>query len=491
MSVNNSNHTDQKGRVEIQEDLGYHKALKPRQIQMIAIGGAIGTGLFLGAGGRMAVAGPALIFVYAICGFFAFLVLRALGELIMHRPSSGSFVSYAREFYGEKMAFAVGWMYWLNWAMTSVADVTAVAIYMNFFKQYVPWLQGVDQWVFALGALIIVLGMNMLSVKVFGELEFWFSLIKVIALATFLVVGIYFVIFGTPIEGHVTGFSLITDNGGFFPNGILPAFIIIQGVLFAYASIELIGTTAGETEDPRKVIPGAIRTVVFRLLVFYVGSVLLLSLLLPYTAYKAGESPFVTFFGSIGVEGADIIMNLVVLTAVLSSLNAGLYSTGRILHSMAVSGSAPAALAKMNKAGVPYGGIAVTAAVTVIGVILNAIVPAAAFEIALNLSALGIICAWGVIVLCQLKLWHLSRRGEMNRPDFRMFGAPYTGILTLVFLFAVLVLMALDYPAGTWTVGSLIIIAPALVAGWYMLRHRIHELAKADAAKSAVARGQT
>lgn len=488
MSVKELSTTHQK--TESREDQGFHKALKPRQIQMIAIGGAIGTGLFLGAGGRLAAAGPALIFVYAICGFFAFLVLRALGELIMHRPTSGSFVSYAREFYGEKMAFAVGWMYWLNWAMTSVADVTAVAIYMNFFKQYVPWMQGIDQWVFALGALLIVLAMNMLSVKVFGELEFWFSLIKVVALATFLVVGIYFVIFGTPIEGHVTGFSLITDNGGFFPNGILPAFIIVQGVVFAYASIELIGTTAGETEDPRKVIPGAIRTVVFRLLVFYVGSVLLLTLLLPYTAYKAGESPFVTFFGSIGVEGADIIMNLVVLTAVLSSLNAGLYSTGRILHSMAVSGSAPAALAKMNKAGVPYGGIAVTAVVTVIGVILNAIVPAAAFEIALNVAALGIICAWGAIVLCQLKLWHLSRQGKMNRPDFKMFGAPYTGVLTLVFLFGVLVLMAMDYPAGTLTLGSLIIIAPALVVGWYLLRSRIYELAKADASSSAGARSE-
>ncbi|XUY26451.1 amino acid permease [Agrobacterium sp. rho-8.1] len=487
MNQPNQNHHDRD--TQFKEELGYHKALKPRQIQMIAIGGAIGTGLFLGAGGRLAAAGPALVFVYATCGFFAFLVLRALGELIMHRPSSGSFVSYAREFYGEKMAFAVGWMYWLNWAMTSVADVTAVAIYMNFFKQYVPWMQGIDQWVFALGALIIVLAMNMLSVKVFGELEFWFSLTKVVALATFLIVGVYFVIFGTPIEGHVTGFSLITDNGGFFPNGILPAFIIIQGVLFAYASIELIGTTAGETEDPRKVIPGAIRTVVFRLLVFYVGSVLLLTLLLPYTAYKAGESPFVTFFGSIGIEGADIIMNLVVLTAVLSSLNAGLYSTGRILHSMAVSGSAPAALAKMNKAGVPYGGIAVTAVVTVIGVILNAIIPSEAFEIALNLSALGIICAWGVIVLCQLKLWHLSRRGEMSRPDFRMFGAPYTGILTLVFLLGVLVLMALDYPAGTLTVGSLVIIAPALVAGWYVLRNRIHELAKAETSRQTGPRG--
>jgi len=231
MSVNKLDKASHERDVEIQEDQGYHKALKPRQIQMIAIGGAIGTGLFLGAGGRLAVAGPSLIFVYALCGLFAFLVLRALGELIMHRPTSGSFVSYAREFYGEKMAFAVGWMYWLNWAMTSVADVTAVAIYMNFFKQYVPWMQGIDQWVFALGALIIVLGMNMLSVKVFGELEFWFSLIKVVALAIFLVVGVYFVIFGTPIEGHVTGFSLITDNGGFFPNGILPAFIIVQGVL--------------------------------------------------------------------------------------------------------------------------------------------------------------------------------------------------------------------------------------------------------------------
>lgn len=463
--------------VFVEEDLGYHKALKPRQIQMIAIGGAIGTGLFLGAGGRLAQAGPALVFVYALCGFFAFLVLRALGELIMHRPSSGSFVSYAREFYGEKMAFAAGWMYWLNWAMTSVADVTAVALYMNFFKQYVPWLAGIDQWVFAMTALVVVLAMNMLSVKVFGELEFWFSLIKVLALAIFLVVGIYFVIFGTPIEGHVTGFSLITDNGGFFPNGILPAFVIIQGVVFAYASIELIGTAAGETEDPRKVMPRAIRAVVLRLVVFYVGSVLLFTLLLPYTAYKAGESPFVTFFGSIGVEGADVIMNLVVLTAVLSSLNAGLYSTGRILHSMAVSGSAPAALAKMNKNGVPYGGIAVTAVVTVFGVALNAVVPSAAFEIALNLSALGIICAWAVIVLCQLKLWQLSQRGEIVRPDFRMFGAPYTGILTLIFLFGVLVLMAFDYPVGSWTIASLIVIIPALVIGWYLLRDRIYRLA--------------
>ncbi|MCP3427166.1 amino acid permease [Rothia sp. AR01] len=340
------------------EEQGYRKALKPRQIQMIAIGGAIGTGLFMGAGGRMAEAGPALVVVYAICGFFAFLILRALGELVMHRPSSGSFVSYAREFYGEKMAFAAGWMYWINWAMTSIADVTAAALYMKFFQRYVPWLQGIDQWVFALAALVLVLSMNLLSVKVFGELEFWFAFIKVAALVVFLIVGVYFVLFGTPVEGHATGFSLISDNGGFFPQGVLPAFIIIQGVVFAYASIELVGTTAGETADPQRVIPRAIRTVILRIVVFYIGSVLLLALLLPYTSYRAGESPFVTFFGSIGIQGADVVMNLVVLTAALSSLNAGLYSTGRILRSMAVAGSAPRFAARINRNGVPYGGVA-------------------------------------------------------------------------------------------------------------------------------------
>jgi L-asparagine permease len=468
------------GSITAAEEAGFHKALKPRQIQMIAIGGAIGTGLFLGAGGRLAAAGPALIFVYALCGFFGFLVLRALGELIMHRPSTGSFVSYAREFYGEKLAFFAGWMYWLNWAMTSVADVTAVALYMNFFKAYLPWLQTIDQWVFALIALLLVLGMNLLSVKVFGELEFWFSLIKVLALLVFLAVGIYFVVSGTPIDGHIPGLATISNSGGLFPNGVLPALVIIQGVVFAYASIELIGTTAGETQEARKVIPKAIRTVVLRLVVFYVGSVLLLALLLPYTAYKADESPFVTFFSKIGVNGADVIMNLVVLTAVLSSLNAGLYSTGRILHSMAVAGSAPATLARMNKAGVPYVGIGVTAVVTVAGVALNALVPAEAFEIAINIAALGIITAWGTIVLCQLKLWYLARNGVMQRPDFRMFGAPFTGVLTLAFLAGVILLMAFDYPVGTYTVASLIVIIPALVLGWFAMRARIFAIAVQD-----------
>ncbi|MEV0947464.1 amino acid permease [Rhodococcus sp. NPDC049939] len=459
------------------EEKGFHKDLHPRQIQMIAIGGAIGTGLFLGTGGRLNDSGPALVLVFAVCGTFAFLILRALGELVVHRPTSGAFVSYSREFYGEKMAFATGWLYWLNWAMTGIVDVTAAALYMNFFKKYWAPIGNVDQWVFALAAVVLVVSLNLLSVKVFGELEFWFALIKVVALLAFLGFGIYFLLFGTPVEGHATGFSLIADNGGLFPNGILPAIVVVQGVVFAYASIELVGTAAGETEDAERVIPRAINTVIIRLVVFYVGSVLLLALLLPHTAYTAGESPFVTFFSSINVEGADGVMNLVVLTAALSSLNAGLYSTGRILHSMAMAGSAPSFAARMNKSGVPYGGIALTGFVAVLGVGLNAIVPGEAFEIVLNLAALGIVSAWAVIILCQLKLWKLAKDGVLVRPRYRMFGAPYTGLLTLVFLVGVIILMALDRPVGTWTVGSIAIIAPLLVIGWFGARKRIHELA--------------
>jgi L-asparagine permease len=461
-----------------EEEQGYHKGLKPRQIQMIAIGGAIGTGLFLGAGGRLAAAGPILVFAYALCGFFAFLVLRALGELVMHRPSSGSFVSYAREFFGEKAAFTAGWLYWLNWAMTSIVDVTAVALYMNFFKKYWEPLAHVPQWVFALAALVLVLGLNLVSVKVFGEMEFWFALIKVVALVSFLLLGTYFVIFGTPVEGQQVGFSLISDNGGWLPNGLLPAVIVIQGVVFAYAGVELIGTTSGEAQNPKKVIPKAINTVVVRILVFYVGSVLLLSLLLPYSAYQAGVSPFVTFFGSIGFEGADAIMNMVVLTAALSSLNAGLYSTGRILHSMSMAGSAPRFAGRMNKAGVPYGGIALTAFVTLLGVGLNAVVPDEAFEIVLNVACIGILGSWATIVLCQLKLLSWSKRGLLQRPAFRMFGAPYTGYLVLVFLAGVLVLVGFDYPVGTFTVGSLVVIIPLLVLGWFLCRTRITAIAE-------------
>jgi L-asparagine permease len=456
------------------EDAGYHKGLKPRQLQMIAIGGAIGTGLFLGAGGRLAHAGPGLFLVYAVCGIFVFLILRALGELVLHRPSSGSFVSYAREFLGEKAAYVAGWMYFLNWAMTAIVDSTAIATYFHFWSAF----KSVPQWMIALLALAVVLGMNLISVAIFGELEFWAAIIKVLALITFLVVGTIFLAGRYTIQGQSTGFSVIAHNGGLFPVGLFPLVIVTSGVVFAYAAVELVGTAAGETAHPAKIMPRAINSVIARIALFYVGSVFLLGLLLPYTAYKASESPFVTFFSKIGVNGAGTVMNIVVLTAALSSLNAGLYSTGRILRSMAMNGSAPMFTARMSKRGVPYGGICLTAVIGLFGVLLNGVVPAQAFEIVLNMAALGIIASWGTIVICQIQLYRWSKKGILSRPAFRMWGAPYTGYLTLGFLFAVLVLMAMDPPIGTWTVATLVVIIPALIGGWYLVRARVLAIAQ-------------
>src|SRR6201995_5085764 len=392
------------------EDEGYHKGLKPRQLQMIAIGGAIGTGLFLGAGGRLHNAGPGLFLSYAFCGIFVFLILRALGELVLHRPSSGSFVSYAREFLGEKAAFVAGWMYFLNWAMTAIVDSTAIATYFHFWSAF----GAIPQWAIALVALAVVLGMNLISVKVFGELEFWAALIKVLALVTFLVAGTIFLAGRYKVQGESTGFGLVSNNGGWFPTGLLPLVIVTSGVVFAYAAVELVGTAAGETAHPEKIMPRAINSVIARIALFYVGSVFLLGLLLPYTVYKDNESPFVTFFSKIGVSGAGTIMNVVVLTAAFSSLNAGLYSTGRILRSMAMNGSAPKFTSRMSSRGVPYGGICLTALIGLFGVLLNGIVPSEAFEIVLNMAALGIIASWGTIVICQIQLYPWAKKGILE-----------------------------------------------------------------------------
>src|SRR5690606_8705369 len=214
-------------------------------------------------------------------------------------------------------------------------DITAIATYVHFWGAF----EVIPQWTIALIALAIVVAINMISVKWFGELEFWAALIKVVALVGFLILGTIFLAGRFEIDGQATGFSIISDNGGWFPTGFLPLIVVTTGVVFAYPAVELVGTAAGETENPEKIMPRAINSVIARIAVFYVGSLILLALLLPYTVFTAGESPFVTFFSKIGIDGAGSIMNLVVLTAAFSSLNAGLYSTGRILRSMSMNGS--------------------------------------------------------------------------------------------------------------------------------------------------------
>ncbi|KRC51936.1 L-asparagine permease [Leifsonia sp. Root227] len=456
------------------DEHGYRRHLKPRQIAMIGMGGAIGTGLFLGSGGRLHQAGPALAISYVVCGVFAFFVLRALGELVSHRPSSGSFVSYTREFFGEKWAFTVGWTYWLNWVVVTIIDSTAVALYLTFFGKYIPWMATVPQWLYALGTVAVVVLLNLISVKVFGELEFWFSMIKVAALVAFMVVGILVIVFGVPVNGHTPGFGLLMNNGGFLPVGIVPALVLIQGVVFAFGSIELIGTASGEAQNPEKTMPKAVNAVVVRITVFYIGSIVLLSLLMPYQSYVAHTSAFVSFFGAINVQGADVIMNMVVLTAALSSLNAGLYSTGRIMRSLAARGSAPKFTVRMTRSGVPWGGLLMTAGAGLAGAFLNYLIPSEAFEIALNVDAIILLLTWTAIIVCQIRLRSLTNRGLVARPPFRMPGAPVTAWATLIFFAVVIALMFFDTTGiGRTTVLSSLALIPALIIGWLVARRHV------------------
>ncbi|WP_408920188.1 amino acid permease [Corynebacterium marquesiae] len=464
------------------EDHGLQKGMGNRQLQMIAIGSAIGTGLLLGTGSRLQDAGPFLAVLYLVCGFFGYIILRSLGELIVYRPSSGSFVSYAREFYGEKTAFVTGWLYWGNWAMTLVADGTAVAIYIKWFSQYTSWLDSVPQWALALVVICGILVFNMLSVKIFGELEYWFSLIKIVALIIFMLVAIGVLIFGHP-SGDPTGFSLISDYGGWLPNGLMPAVIVIQGVVFAYAGIELVGTTSGETKNVENHIPRAVNNVLLRILIFYFGSVLLLTLVLPYTTYVADVSPFVTFFESLGVGVAAPIFQLVVITAAISSLNAGLYSTGRIMYNMSTSGSGPKFGARMSKSGVPYGGIVMAALVGLVGVFLNYVVPEMAFEIVLNLAALGTLASWAAVAISHLKFVRLAKSGSYTRPGYRSPFGEGGDWAVLIFIGLVIVLMAFDYPIGTYALASTLLLVPVFMAMWYAWRDRIRTIAEERKAK--------
>ncbi|QFZ21884.1 amino acid permease [Saccharothrix syringae] len=445
---------------------GYREALTKRQVQMIAIGGAIGVGLFLGAGGRLAQAGPALVLSYALCGVAAFFVMRALGELVLHRPTAGSFVEYAREFIGPWAGFTSGWMYWLNWAMTGIAEITAVAIYVH------RWLPDLPQWVTALVALGVLVAVNLLSVKLFGELEFWFSVVKVTALVVFLFTGVALVVGGADVGGQQAGAHNLVGSGGLFPAGVGIALMTLQAVIFAYSAIEMVGIAAGETANPRQVLPKAINGVVYRIGVFYVGSVLLLAMLLPWHAYSGAESPFVTVFSALGVPAVGDVMNAVVLTAALSSCNSGLYSTGRILRSLARHGEAPAFTGRLNARHVPAGGILLTSVAYLFGVVLNYLVPKEAFDIAIAVASLGVVTTWATLIACQLRLRRAALRGEVERPAYRMPGAPYTGYATLAFLALVIVLMAFAGTAERIAFWSTPLLAAALFAGWRVVRAR-------------------
>ncbi|MDX6362153.1 MAG: amino acid transporter, family, partial [Streptomyces sp.] len=313
---------------------GYQRGLGARQIQMIAIGGAIGTGLFLGAGKGISKAGPSLILAYAIAGVVIFFIMRALGELLMYRPVSGSFSEYAREFIGPFAGFVTGWTYWLFWVVTGITEVTAAATYMTYW-----W--DIPQWVSALVFTVILYAVNLISVKLFGELEFWFSMVKVTAIVGMILICAGILTLGFSDAGDTASVSHLWSDGGFFPHGVGNTLMTLQMVMFAFLAVELVGVTAGESKDPKTVLPKAINTVPWRIAVFYVGALIMILSVVPWTSFQPGVSPFVEAFEKMGLAAGAGIVNFVVLTAALSSCNSGMYSTGRMLRDLALNGQGP------------------------------------------------------------------------------------------------------------------------------------------------------
>ncbi|MFB7723377.1 amino acid permease [Nocardia sp. NPDC056100] len=414
-------------------DEGYSRGLSPRTIQMIAIGGAIGTGLFYGAGGAIEQAGPALILAYLAAGLAIFVIMRALGELLTYRPVTGSFAEYANEFLGRFAGFATGWTYWAVWVATCMAEITVAGKYVQY------WFD-IPQWVTALVVLGVMFVANLVSVKLFGEGEFWFSTIKVTAIIAMILIGIGVLLFGFGHAANPTVSNLWND-GGVFPNGFSQALLALQIVLFAYVGVELVGVTAGEARDPKKTLRKAINTLPFRIGLFYIGALIVIMSVSSWRTFHSGRSPFVEVFEQIGIPGAAAIINFVLLTAALSSCNSGIYSTGRMLRSLAQRDEAPKGLGELSSRSVPAAGIAVSAAVMVIGVGVNYFSPEKAFGYVTSVSTIGIIFVWGVILVCHMIYRARVRAGALPASDYRLPGAPFTSAVALAFLALVVVLL--------------------------------------------------
>lgn len=452
---------------------GYERGLGSRQVQMIAIGGAIGVGLFMGAGANIAKAGPSIILMYALAGVIIFFIMRALGELLLYRPVSGSFAEYAREFLGPFFGYVTGWTYWLLWVVTGMAELTAAAIYIHF------WFPSIPQWVSALVFLVVLFGVNLISVKIFGEVEFWFSMVKVTAIIGMIVVGLGVLTLGFSEAGDTAAPSNLWSHGGFFPNGIGDSLMTLQGVMFAYIAVELVGITAGESEDPEKTLPKAINTLPWRIIVFYVGALLVILSVVKWTEFSAGESPFVHAFSVIGIPFAAGIVNFVVLTAALSSCNSGMYSTGRMLRDLASNSEAPGIFGKLNSRKTPAVGVTLSAFLMGIGVILNYTVPDKVFLYVTSVATAAGIWAWAMILISHILYRRAVVAGRLPASSFPAPGGSVFSWVALVFLAGVTGMIAYDkdarislYVGAVWAV--------FLVIGWFVLKSRTPAVTDAE-----------
>jgi AAT family amino acid transporter/D-serine/D-alanine/glycine transporter len=414
------------------------RSLKSRHIQLIALGGTIGVGLFLGSAGAIHKAGPGLLLSYAIGGVAIFFIMRALGELLTYRPVAGSFASYAEEFVGPFAGFVTGWSYWFMWVVTAMAELTAIGIYVHF------WLPDVPQWLPGLCALAILYGTNTLAVRIYGELEFWFALLKVITIVALILAGLAVIFFKLGALGPTASFSNLWSHHGFMPFGLLGVLLTLQIVMFAYQGVELIGVTAGEAENPEVVLPRATNSIIFRILIFYIGALVIIMSLIPWDQLDPNMSPFVLMFDKMGIPGAANIINVVVITAAASSCNGGIFSTGRMLYALALNGQAPKAFGRLSKRHVPAVGVHASAAVMLIGVILNYMVPKEVFTWVTSISLIGTLWTWIIIMYSHSKYRQAVQEGRVRAVSYKMPAWPFANWAVIIFLLIVAAMFALD-----------------------------------------------
>ncbi|WP_026565954.1 alanine permease AlaP [Bacillus sp. UNC41MFS5] len=412
-----------------------HRGLEERHITLMSLGAAIGVGLFLGSATAIKMAGPGILVGYGVAGLIMFFIMRALGEMAIQKPVAGSFSKYARDYLGPLAGYITGWNYWFLWVVTCMAEITAVGIYMEY------WYPDVPRWIWALSALVIMAGVNFLAVKAYGELEFWFALIKIVTIIAMIAIGLGMIFFGIGNGGIATGIKNLWEHGGLFPNGIKGVLLSLQMVMFAYLGIEMIGVTAGEVKNPEKSLSRAIDSVFWRILIFYVGALFVIMSIYPWEEIGTKGSPFVLTFEQIGIPGAAGIINFVVLTAALSSCNSGIFSTARMLFNLAQHDEAPKNFAKVNKSGVPGVAVIASAGALLIGVVLNYIVPAKVFTWVTSIATFGAIWTWGVILLSQIRYRKTLKPAEEKGLKYKMPLFPFTSYLSLAFLAFVIALM--------------------------------------------------
>lgn len=412
------------------------RGLKNRHVQLIAIGGAIGTGLFLGAGKSIHLAGPSILFAYIITGIICFLIMRALGELLLSNLEYHSFVDFVHDYFGNRAAFVTGWTYWFCWISIAMADLTAIGMYTQF------WFPGVPQWLPGFIALIVLLIMNLATVKLFGEMEFWFALIKIIAIIALIIIGFIMIIKGFSTDAGPSSFTNLWSHNSMFPNGIHGFILSFQMVVFAFVGIELVGLTAGETENPEKVIPKAINNIPVRILIFYVGALLIIMSIYPWNAINPAKSPFVQVFLAVGIAAAAGIVNFVVLTSAASACNSAIFSTSRMMYALAKEKNAPETLAKLTKNQVPSNALFFSVIVVLIAVILNYIMPEGVFTLITSISTVCFIYIWAITVLCHMK-YRKTRPNLAAKNKFKMPMYPVANYIILIFLVFVLVVLGL------------------------------------------------